>query len=52
MSDKPVVIAGSIDSEDKITAAAQAGASAFTVGTAAFRTFPADKEGLVLKYGL
>ena len=48
VSDKPVVIAGSIDSEDKITAAAQAGASAFTVGTAAFQgIFPADKEGLV-----
>ena len=48
VSSKPVVIAGSIDRENRIKAAAQSGASAFTVGTAAFQgSFPADKEGLV-----
>jgi len=48
VSPKPVVMAGSIDSEDRIKAAAEAGAAAFTVGTAAFSgSFPAEKDGLV-----
>ncbi|KRS19039.1 methylglyoxal synthase [Roseovarius indicus] len=33
---KPVIVAGSIDSEDRIGAVAEAGAAGFTVGTAAF----------------
>ena len=47
-TDKPVIMAGSIDSRDRIEAVAAAGAAGFTVGTAAFDgTFPAEKEGLV-----
>tara|TARA_Y100000588_G_scaffold393885_1_gene511756 strand:+ start:5348 stop:6421 length:1074 start_codon:yes stop_codon:yes gene_type:complete len=47
-SPKPVVIAGSIDGEERIKAAAAAGAAAFTVGTAALTgSFPAEKVGLV-----
>ena len=45
---KPVIMAGSIDQEDRITAVAESGAAGFTVGTAAFReNFPASREGLV-----
>lgn len=44
---KPVVIAGSIDREERVNAASRAGAAGFTVGTAAFNgEFPADSEGL------
>ncbi|MDC1427964.1 methylglyoxal synthase [Rhodospirillaceae bacterium] len=47
-STKPVVIAGSINSEERILAAAGAGATAFTVGTAALAgNFPAESEGLI-----
>jgi len=47
-SAKPVVIAGSIDREERVMAAAEAGAAAFTVGTAALAgNFPAEKGGLV-----
>tara|TARA_S200000501_G_scaffold105487_1_gene98863 strand:- start:3525 stop:4574 length:1050 start_codon:yes stop_codon:yes gene_type:complete len=47
-SKKPVVIAGSIDSEERILAAAAAGATAFTVGTAALAgNFPAESSGLI-----
>ncbi len=43
---KPVIIAGSIDSEDRILAAASAGAAGFTVGTAALgEEFPAEEPG-------
>lgn len=43
---KPVVMAGSIDREDRIVAAAEAGAAGFTVGTAALDgVFPAEDEG-------
>lgn len=43
---KPVIMAGSIDSEDRVRAAAEAGAAGFTVGTAAMaETFPADGAG-------
>lgn len=46
-SEKPVVVAGSIDREERIVAAAQAGAAGFTVGTAALRdAFPAEGPGL------
>ncbi|MEM7270497.1 MAG: methylglyoxal synthase [Pseudomonadota bacterium] len=45
---KPVVMAGSIDREDRIIAAARAGAAGFTVGTAALEgAFPAEGEGFV-----
>ncbi len=45
---KPVIMAGSIDQEERITAVAEAGAAGFTVGTAAFAgAFPATGEGLV-----
>ena len=45
---KPVIMAGSIDQEDRIVAVAESGAAGFTVGTAAFReNFPASREGLV-----
>lgn len=41
--DKPVIMAGSIDSEDRIAATAAAGAAGFTVGTAALDgVFPAE----------
>jgi methylglyoxal synthase len=47
-TDKPVIMAGSIDQEERIVAAAEAGASGFTVGTAALdEVFPASSEGLV-----
>ncbi len=46
--DKPVIMAGSIDQEERIIAVAEAGAAGFTVGTAAFEeAFPASGEGLV-----
>ncbi len=45
--EKPVVVAGSIDSAERVHAVAAAGAAAFTVGTAAFSgDFPADEAGL------
>jgi methylglyoxal synthase len=45
--DKPVVVAGSVDREERIVAAAQAGAAGFTVGTAALsNAFPAEAPGL------
>ncbi|MCP3970800.1 MAG: methylglyoxal synthase [Rhodobacteraceae bacterium] len=41
--DKPVIMAGSIDSADRVAEVARAGAAGFTVGTAAMqRAFPAD----------
>ena len=44
--EKPVIMAGSIDSPDRISDAAQAGAAGFTVGTAALAgEFPAEGEG-------
>ena len=44
--DKPVVMAGSIDSEARVVATATAGAEGFTVGTAALvGAFPADRAG-------
>jgi methylglyoxal synthase len=47
-TEKPVIVAGSIDTEERIVAVAEAGAAAFTVGTAAFKgAFPAIGEGLV-----
>ena len=47
-TDKPVIIAGSIDQEERIVAAAEAGAAGFTVGTAALdEVFPAANQGLV-----
>ncbi len=47
VSTKPVVVAGSIDGEERVRAAAIAGASGFTVGTAAFAgDFPAEGLGL------
>lgn len=43
---KPVIVAGSIDREERVVAAARAGAAGFTVGTAALDgAFPADGEG-------
>lgn len=46
-SAKPVVMAGSIDREARVTAAAMAGAAGFTVGTAALAgDFPAEGDGL------
>jgi len=46
-TDKPVVMAGSIDREERVIAAAESGASGFTVGTAALSgEFPAEGEGL------
>ena len=45
--EKPVVVAGSIDSAERVDAVAAAGATGFTVGTAALSgEFPADGEGL------
>ncbi len=45
--DKPVIMAGSIDTEKRIADVAASGAAAFTVGTAAFGgAFPADGGGL------
>jgi methylglyoxal synthase len=47
-SDKPVVMAGSIDREERVISTAEAGASGFTVGTAALSGgFPAEGDGLV-----
>jgi DhnA family fructose-bisphosphate aldolase class Ia len=47
-SDKPVIMAGSIDCEEKIAAVASSGAAGFTVGTAAFQNrFPSEKKGLI-----
>ncbi len=46
--DKPVIMAGSIDSAERVFAAAQAGAAGFTVGTAALaEAFPAEDRGFV-----
>lgn len=46
-SSKPVIIAGSIDREDRVVATAKAGAAGFTVGTAALSgEFPAEGDGL------
>lgn len=46
-TEKPVVMAGSIDREERVIAAAEAGASGFTVGTAALSgEFPAEGAGL------
>ncbi|KAA8613083.1 methylglyoxal synthase [Salipiger aestuarii] len=43
---KPVIMAGSIDSEDRILATAKGGAAGFTVGTAALaEAFPAEMPG-------
>lgn len=43
---KPVIMAGSIDSEERVAACAQAGAAGFTVGTAALAgVFPAESRG-------
>jgi len=43
---KPVIIAGSIDTEARVFAAAEAGAAGFTVGTAALKeVFPAETTG-------
>lgn len=44
--EKPVIMAGSIDSAERVNAAALAGAAGFTVGTAALAgTFPAEGGG-------
>lgn len=44
--EKPVIMAGSIDSEARVTAVAKAGAAGFTVGTAALAgAFPAEGAG-------
>jgi len=44
---KPVIVAGSIDSQERIEIVKTAGASAFTVGTAAFEMeFPSEKPGI------
>ena len=46
-SDKPVIVAGSIDSAERVNAVAEAGAAGFTVGTAALSgEFPAEGDGL------
>lgn len=46
-TDKPVIVAGSIDSAERVNAVAEAGAAGFTVGTAALSgAFPAEGEGL------
>lgn len=43
---KPVIVAGSIDREDRVAAVARAGAAGFTVGTAALAgVFPAEGTG-------
>jgi methylglyoxal synthase len=43
---KPVIMAGSIDREERVIAAATAGAAGFTVGTAALEeAFPAESRG-------
>ncbi len=44
--EKPVIMAGSIDSDERVNACATAGAAGFTVGTAAFaEVFPAKGSG-------
>ncbi len=44
--EKPVIMAGSVDSAKRVTACAKAGAAGFTVGTAAFAgVFPAKEPG-------
>ncbi|MDG2340222.1 MAG: methylglyoxal synthase [Paracoccaceae bacterium] len=44
--EKPVIMAGSIDSKQRVDACASAGAAGFTVGTAAFdEVFPAKGSG-------
>ena len=44
---KPVIVAGSIDSHERIAAVRQAGAAGFTIGTSALDgTFPAPGSGL------
>lgn len=44
--DKPVIIAGSIETENQVQTVARAGAEGFTVGTAALAgAFPADAPG-------
>lgn len=44
---KPVIMAGSVDREERVAALAGAGAAGFTVGTAAFENrFPAETPGL------
>ena len=49
---KPVIMAGSIDREERVLAAAEAGAAGFTVGTAALaETFPAEGPGSLPRYG-
>tara|TARA_R110001583_G_scaffold99787_1_gene245272 strand:+ start:3788 stop:4465 length:678 start_codon:yes stop_codon:yes gene_type:complete len=46
-STKPVIVAGSIDSKDRIEVVKTTGASGFTVGTAAFdMKFPSNQTGL------
>lgn len=46
-SRKPVIVAGSIDRQERIELVKAAGASAFTVGTAAFKMeFPSEKAGI------
>ncbi|MCU4654992.1 methylglyoxal synthase [Roseibacterium sp. SDUM158016] len=43
---KPVIVAGSIDSAERVEAVARAGAQGFTVGTAALAgVFPSETEG-------
>ncbi|MFW2587950.1 methylglyoxal synthase [Sagittula sp. SSi028] len=45
---KPVIMAGSIDRQARVEAAAQAGAAGFTVGSAALDgVFPAETEGFI-----
>lgn len=45
---KPVIMAGSIDREERVLAAAEAGAAGFTVGTAALEeSFPVEETGFV-----
>ena len=45
---KPVIMAGSIDREERVIAVAEAGAAGFTVGTAALQeAFPAEAAGFV-----
>lgn len=47
VTDKPVIVAGSVDSPAKIAALRHAGAWGFTIGTAALdAVFPAQKPGL------
>nr|WP_320119975.1 hypothetical protein [uncultured Marinifilum sp.] len=46
-SNKPVIVAGSIDREERIEVAKTTGAAGFTVGTAAFAMdFPSKKTGI------